>query len=138
MRHSESERPVVVRQHSAWMANSKTRLAIWPFLLMLLTAAAPDGVDPNSPLREWYRGLRQPETNMGCCSIADCRPVQHRLIGDYYEFLLDDRFTGVREPRWVPVPAERILDHTPNPTGSAVACWTPHWGVRCFVRPEES
>ena len=117
---------------------ARTLRALGPFLVLILTAAAPEGTDPNSGISEWYRGLRQPDTNMGCCSIADCRPVQYRIVGDSYEFLLDDRFSGVHEPKWVPVPAQRILDHTPNPTGSAVACWEPQSGVRCFVRPTDS
>jgi len=119
-------------------ASPAVQWALGPFLLLVLSAAAPDGVNPNSDISQWYRDLRQPDTNMGCCSIADCRPVQYRIIGDRYEIFLDDRFPGVQEPKWVPVPTQRILDHTPNPTGSAVACWEPHFGVRCFVRPTDS
>jgi hypothetical protein len=125
-------------RHPSRILSAKTSWALGPLLLLILTAAAPEGADPDSSVSEWYRGLRQPDTNMGCCSIADCRPVQYRIVGNRYEFLLDGRFSGVQEPKWVPVPAPMILDHTPNPTGSAVACWEPHSGVRCFVRPSDS
>jgi hypothetical protein len=39
---------------------------------------------------------------------------------------------------WFPVPADKILQRTDNPTGRAVVCWTPQRGIVCFVRATES
>lgn len=109
------------------------RLPILAACLMLALAGAaiaapPENADP--ALAPWYESLTQPETGLGCCSIADCREVESRLVGDHYEALIRDR--------WMIVPPERILEHTPNPTGRAVACWRPRQGIRCFVRATET
>ena len=107
-------------------------------MLGIAHAAAPEGADPNSPTAQWYKSLIQPGTAYSCCDLSDCRPVSSRIIDDHYEVLIDKRFTGAGEPAWVPVPPDKILDHTSNPTGSAVACWRPGRGVMCFVRPTET
>jgi hypothetical protein len=53
-----------------------------------------------------------------------------------YEVLIDQRFPGVHDSSWQPVPHDAILEHKDNPTGGAVACWYVE-RVLCFVRPEE-
>ena len=53
-------------------------------------AAPPDGVDPGSPLAQWYRSLRTPDTGVSCCSVADCRPVQARQVEDHWEVLTEE------------------------------------------------
>ncbi len=47
-------------------------------------AAPPENADP--ALAPWFQSLRQPETGMSCCDIADCRPTEYRTVGD----LLDE------------------------------------------------
>ena len=91
-------------------------------------AAPPDTADP--ALAPWFQSLKQPGTRVGCCSVADCRPVDSRIVGDHYEALIGGR--------WTEVPPERVLEHEPNPVGRAVACWTPQYGILCFVRPTEA
>jgi hypothetical protein len=91
-------------------------------------AAPPQGADQS--LAPWYESLKQPGTRVGCCSIADCRPVESRIVGDHYEALIGQE--------WLRVPPNRVLDHQPNPAGRAVACWTPQYGILCFVRPTEA
>jgi hypothetical protein len=91
-------------------------------------AAPPEGSDLS--LAPWYQSLKQPGTRVGCCSVADCRPVDSRIVGDHYEAMLDGK--------WIDVPPARVLEHEPNPTGRAVACWTPRYGILCFVRPTEA
>lgn len=99
-------------------------------LLLAATAYAkpPEGADP--ALAPWYQSLRTPDGNMGCCSIADCRPTDYRQTRDGYEVLIDDR--------WLAVPPEKILERISNPTGRAVVCYTPALGILCFVRPAET
>ncbi len=106
---------------------------------LLVASAAygrpPENADPR--LAPWFEGLHQPRTGVSCCSIADCRPTQYREVQDGYEVLIDDRF-GISPPQWQSVPSDKILDHTDNPTGSAVVCYTPAAGILCFVRPPEA
>jgi hypothetical protein len=90
-------------------------------------AAPPPDADPN--LAPWFRGLHVPGTGTSCCSIADCRPVESRIVGDHYEVFVDGK--------WLRVPPDLILERADNPTGRAVVCWTPTAGILCFVRGPE-
>lgn len=92
------------------------------------SAAPPENADP--ALAPWFQSLRQPETGMSCCDIADCRPTDVRTVEDHYEVLIN----GI----WMPVPARRILQRGDNPTGRAVVCWTPQRGIMCFIRGTET
>lgn len=91
-------------------------------------AAPPPDADPS--LAPWFNSLRSPWTKALCCSMADCRPVDSRINGTHYEALI--------EGKWLVVPDDRILNRSDNPTGRAVACWTPQAGIMCFVRAPES
>lgn len=91
-------------------------------------AAPPPDADPT--LAPWFNSLRQPWTNALCCSMADCRPVDSRLSDGHYEALI--------EGEWRRVPDHLILNRSDNPTGRAIACWTPQVGILCFVRAPES
>ncbi|MEJ0019008.1 MAG: hypothetical protein WDN25_21100 [Acetobacteraceae bacterium] len=93
-----------------------------------VVAAPPPNADPM--LAPWFKSLRQPWTNALCCSEADCRVVESRLADGHYEALI--------EGLWRPVPDHLILNRSDNPTGHAVACWTPQIGILCFVRAPES
>jgi hypothetical protein len=42
------------------------------------------------------------------------------------------------EGRWLPIPPDKILDRTDNPTGRAVVCYTPTLGIMCFIRGPET
>jgi hypothetical protein len=90
--------------------------------------APPENADP--ALAPWFQSLRQPETGMSCCDIADCRPTEYRMTGDDYEVWIDNK--------WMTVPPRRILQRTDNPVGRAVVCWTPQRGIMCFVRAVEA
>ena len=96
--------------------------------LLPVLAAPPPDADPT--LAPWFNSLRQPWTNALCCSMADCRPVESRLSDGHYEALI--------EGEWRRVPDHLILNRSDNPTGSAIACWTPQVGILCFVRAPES
>ena len=91
-------------------------------------AAPPPNADP--ALAPWFQSLRQPETGMSCCDIADCRPTEYRTVGDSYEVWVDNQ--------WMTVPPRRILQRADNPVGRAVVCWTPQRGIMCFVRGTEA
>jgi hypothetical protein len=49
-----------------------------------------------------------------------------------YEVMIDGQ--------WIPVPSERVLQRTDNPTGEAVVCHAPTevgTVIFCFVRPPD-
>lgn len=110
-------------------------------ILLVSTASAiaepPPGSDPNSPLAQWYQSLRQPFSGtshgMACCSEADCRPVDFRMVGDHYEAFIDRKMFGPAAPNaWLHVPNNNIVTKAGNPTGSGVACY--YLGqILCFV-----
>lgn len=103
-------------------------LAVIPAVAPVIARARPpENADPK--LAPWFQALRQPDTGISCCSIADCRQTDYRTSGDHYEALIQDR--------WVSVPPEKVLSRTDNPTGRAVVCWTPATGIMCFVRGPE-
>jgi len=95
--------------------------------VVAFTAAAPAAPPPDADpaLSPWFEDLRQPGTGRSCCSVADCRTVEYRVVRDHYEALLGHQ--------WVAVPQDKILHRFDNPTGRAVACWTPTLGIMCFV-----
>lgn len=98
-------------------------------VVVAATALAKPPPDIDYSLAPWFQSLRQPDTGVSCCSIADCRTTDYRTLGDHYEALIDDK--------WVRVPPEKVLQRVDNPTGRAVVCWTPALGVMCFVRASE-
>ena len=93
-----------------------------------VNAAPPENADP--ALAPWFQSLRQPETGMSCCDIADCRPTEYRTVGDQYEVWIEDQ--------WLPVPPRKILQRADNPVGRGIVCWTKQRGIMCFVRGTET
>ena len=95
-------------------------------------AAPPAEADP--ALAPWFQSLRQPGTDMPCCSVADCRRVEYRIVGDHFQAFIGDEFPRWTNPphSWVDVPDANILHHHDNPTGEAIACWS-QGQILCFV-----
>jgi hypothetical protein len=92
-------------------------------------AAPPPNADP--ALATWFRSLKTPN-GTACCDVADCRRASSRMTPTGYEVRIDGQ--------WIPVPWERVLRRTDNPTGEAVVCSPPtEVGtiIFCFVRPPE-
>jgi hypothetical protein len=92
-------------------------------------AAPPPGADPNSPVAQWFHGLRTPDTGTSCCDLADCRHLPTRVGKAGYEV----RVPALDGEIWVPVPPDKILPHKDNPTGEPVTCYSPWQGVMCFI-----
>lgn len=82
-------------------------------------AAPPLGQQVDPEMHKWYESLKQPGTGSGCCSIADCRPHESRVVEDHYEILLHGK-------KWLPVPDGVVL-HRENRAGAAVACLRTQW-----------
>ena len=100
-------------------------LALGMLLAAGARAAPPTGVDPDGPMAEWYRSLKAPDIGGSCCSIADCRPVEARQVGNHWEVLTE---TG-----WLSVLPQRIL-YQENLDGRSIACQILG-EIRCFVPP---
>ena len=86
-------------------------------------AAPPDGYNPDSDTAKWYHSLRSPAGGL-CCDLSDCRPVDARIVGDHWEAWADNK--------WYPIPDDKIVHASANPTGEAVLC---HYSatIYCFV-----
>lgn len=106
------------------------RLIFCVIVVFAATARAAPPPDADPALTPWFNSLRAPWTNALCCSIADCRPADLRIVGDHYEVFIGGE--------WRAVPPSRVLQRSDNPTGRAVVCWTPQGGITCFVRGPES
>lgn len=108
--------------------------AAWIAMVAALTAVAAARPPPGTPgqFSAWYRSLMTPGTGITCCSVADCRPAQFRMTKDHYEVFIPSDVFPHGSDGWERVPDKAII-RTPNPTGSAVACWTGY--VHCFVLP---
>ncbi len=98
------------------------------WLIAFLLAAPPPDADMS--LAPWFQNLRQPQSGASCCSMSDCRPTDWRTVDDHYEA----RVNGA----WMSVPPEVVLHQRDNPTGHAVVCYAPSFGIICFVRGPET
>lgn len=94
-------------------------LAAFPLPLL---GAPPENADP--ALAPWYRSLTQPGSGIGCCSIADCRPVDAKITPKGYAILVDGN--------WRDVPQSVIIQGKQNPTGKPIACIFGG-SILCFV-----
>jgi hypothetical protein len=81
-------------------------------------AAPPPGQPVDPEMHKWYESLKQPNTGAGCCSIADCRPFDSRIVQDHYEIFINRQ--------WLPVPTGVVL-HRENKAGVAIACLRTQW-----------
>ena len=52
--------------------------------------------------------------------------------------LNDEHYEALIEGEWRQVPDDLTLNRRDNPTGRAIACWTPQVGILCFIRAPES
>jgi hypothetical protein len=122
---------------------TKLWLRLWGTLILVLSGAAADARPPENAdpaLAPWFQSLRDPTTGAGCCSQADCRPVEFRVVGNHYEVLIGKQYGAEVQPHWEAVEPDHVLQKTDNPTGRAIACWVPYMTPRvlCFVRPAET
>ncbi len=128
------------RGEAAFINGAVAALALLATFIAAARAAPPENADP--ALAPWFQSLEVPGTNhSSCCSQSDCRPVDYRVVNDYYEALLTpEQFAraGILQSQWIRVPFDRILQRVDNPTGKAILCWRPGTGVLCFVRPDET
>jgi hypothetical protein len=73
------------------------------------------------------------------CARSEMGPtLKARIQKDHWQAFIDQHTFGQSAPNtWIDVPPAHILDHEPNPTGSAVACWFSG-KILCFIRPAET
>jgi hypothetical protein len=118
-----------------WLIFAAAVALVWACAYAL--GRPPENADPE--YAPWFQSLRA-KNGGGCCSQSDCRAVEYRIAADHYEVLIGKQFGDEVEPHWEAVPPESVLQKHDNPTGRAIACWTPYTEPRllCFVRPAES
>ncbi|HTR15960.1 MAG TPA: hypothetical protein VMI52_02870 [Acetobacteraceae bacterium] len=119
-----------------------------PTALAAPPSAGSDEARDLGPYQAWF-SQQHSAYGMSCCSVADGREVDVREEHGRFlvRFLHLETISGVRpDPAvWYPVPEEAIL-RGPNPTGRAIAWWSPypftkgdgpHGGhIRCFINAE--
>jgi hypothetical protein len=88
-----------------------------PMLLVAMEchAAPPIGQSPDPRLEAWFRRLQQPGTGRSCCSISDCRVVEHDVLDGEYRVKIDDE--------WHRIPPNIVIRDAGNPLGRAIACY---------------
>src|SRR5579883_2224683 len=75
------------RGEAAFIKGAIAALALLAAFIAAARAAPPENADP--ALAPWFQSLEVPGTNhSSCCSQSDCRPVDYRVVNDYYEALL--------------------------------------------------
>jgi len=78
--------------------------------------------DLMAPYGDWIRELTNPTTGQSCCSLSDCRLVDHRLTRYGYEAYIDTNTFPGAPNAWLTVP-DYVVVRKANPTGFAIACW---------------
>ena len=108
-------------------------LIVGSFLLLssLSYAAPPENADP--ALGPFFKSLKIPGTNISCCDMSDCRPVEIRINNSKIEIYTDSKTFSDGTNEWVGVPEGRVLSPRENPVGEPIACWTKPIGVICFL-----
>jgi hypothetical protein len=99
------------------------------------------------PFAPWIAEQHMPGTNDICCDIADGRAVDVRINSrtGHYEIRFKhpesivDAWPIPLQGTWYDVPPIAVL-HVPNPTGKAIAWWSPgsvvseyNSPIRCFA-----
>lgn len=111
----------------------------WVFAVMGPAHGAPPAVGSMdwqlmAPHREWTEDLKDND-GRGCCSMADCRPVDARLWnGSWQVRFRREQYGGAMAGAptdWTNVPPEALLIQE-NPTGVPIACFSGG-KILCFV-----
>ena len=116
-----------------WVLTGIAVVALLSLTFCVAKAEPPPGADPNSPMAKWFRSLDRPDGLGGCCSSADCREVEARIVDGHWR-------VEIKGVEW-DIPDKVIIHQKDNPTGHAVACWIdigdgPHF--LCFVAGSET
>src|SRR5271168_2433349 len=74
-----------------------------------LRAAPPPNANPE--LSPWFKSLHQPQTNLSCCDLSDCRTVRYRIVDGHFQAFIGSEFARWQNPpyAWVDVPEESVL-----------------------------
>jgi hypothetical protein len=89
--------------------------AAWISQAATTAAAPPPNITPNPALHAWFESLKQPGTQLPCCSISDCHFTDYREKNGHFEVTIDD---------WpYVVPDQAVLRMGVSPTAQAVVCY---------------
>jgi hypothetical protein len=77
----------------------------------------------------WFKSLRQPNTGISCCDVADCRRTDANWHGG--------QWWAIVEGEWTPIPPEKEVDRQ-SIDGEAYVCSGRSHRIYCFVKPSLS
>lgn len=100
-------------------------------ILALILIAMPVVVSAQEQDRgAWFKGLKQPDTGLSCCSISDCHPVPSKFEkGQWWALSRNTK-------RFEPIPDEKVLIDKTSILHEAVLCeseYTQVFKPFCFV-----
>jgi len=109
---------------------------------VFLLSSGSTAHQPAEEFADWFQSLKVPgiERPLNPADAFCCSPERDRQTTDY-EVDAAGPYWITAEGERIQVPTDKILHHTDNPTGRAVACFRHFNGypiVRCFVKPPES
>ena len=110
--------------------------------VLFLLSPGSTAHQPGEQFADWFQSLKVPgiERPLNPVDAFCCSPERDCQTTDY-EVDAAGRYWIKAEGQRIEVPTDKILHHTDNPTGRAVAClrhFDGHPIVRCFVKPHES
>jgi hypothetical protein len=83
------------------------------------------------PYEAWIRGQYTADHKQWCCSIADGRPVEARMVDGHWQvFVTPEKFEGSTRG-WLDVPDSAVL-RGENPVGVPIA-WVIRDKLYCFA-----
>lgn len=107
------------------------------FIVSCAHARDPDGIYANSPLHDWFNGLRSGKGL--CCSFADRTSIADadwRAKDGHYQVRLDvSTEVGKTDMQWIDVPDDAVITE-PNKVGRTMV-WPVRGyqgvSIRCFM-----
>jgi hypothetical protein len=97
----------------------------------------PQWADEPAAVREWYKGLMQPDNPLvSCCGEADAYEADtFEVEGDHYVAIITDGKDVIPPGTRIPVPNTKMKFDRGNPTGHGIIFLGTGGVLYCYVAP---